>query len=64
MHRERMELNQLCDHELVSYWNILQTPVIRGSADKQERHTEIVDGLLTERNIPHERGKRTLLAVA
>ena len=55
------------NYELSSYWNILQFPCLRigaQAANKHERHLEIVDSLLTERQIPHEIGQRTVLAVA
>lgn len=60
MMNEREELNALSDTELVAYWNILQTPGIKVDDGKTERHISIVSGLLTERNIPHEKGKRTV----
>ena len=59
---ERAELDKLTDRELVAYWNVLNTPCLKVDDGKIERHTTIVDDLLTSRNIPHEPGKRTELA--
>jgi hypothetical protein len=54
-------LATMSDRELVAYWNILQFPVIIvGDDGKNERHLGIVDELLTLREIPHERGRRTI----
>ena len=56
---EREELDKLTDIELVAYWNILNTPGSKVDDGKTRRQTPIVSELLTERNIPHEKGKRT-----
>lgn len=55
------ELRKFTNGELVAWWNILQAPVMRdtNAADQKELHEPIVDRLLTERNIPHKKGKRT-----
>ena len=60
---EREQLDAMTDFELVAYWNILQTPGIKADDGKTERHKPIVDALLTERKIPHEKGKRTMLDI-
>jgi hypothetical protein len=60
--KEKRCLEELNDSELVAYWNILQTSkvllVITDDPKRFPRHEKIVDGLLTERKIPHEAGKR------
>ena len=57
---EKQQLAEMKDAELVAYWNILNAPTINVDPDgKIERHKPIVSQLLTERNIPHEEGKRT-----
>jgi len=51
------------DHELVAYWNVLVAPAINaGDTAKVQRHTRLVDALLTERGIAHEREHPTVLA--
>lgn len=55
---EREQLDDMSDHELASYWNVMQCPCIRGSLEKHNRHLAIVGDLLTDRSIPHELGKR------
>lgn len=64
MKDERTQLNEMTDHELASYWNILQFPCLRvgtQATNKHDNHVTIVDSLLNERGIPHEVGKRTIL---
>lgn len=67
MATEREQLDVMTDYELTSYWNILQFPCFRIGAladNKQERHELIVGSLLTERAIPHEKGKRIVPVAA
>ena len=61
MPTERDQLDEMSDGELVSYWNILQTPCLKIDPDGDiERHAAIADELLDERGILHETGKRTV----
>lgn len=56
------ELDKMTNKELVAYWNILQFNgrcIQVGDTDKNVRHTQLVDELLTKRSIPHQMGKRT-----
>lgn len=63
MNDERAKLNRLSNTALVAYWNILNAPVMTiDDEGKVERHTAILDNLLSERGIAHERGKRTTRA--
>ena len=59
---EAAALDALTDREAVAYWNILQFPVLVISDGKPERHRPIMDAILTRRGIPHQPGKRTVLA--
>ncbi len=60
---EREQLDAMSNTELVAYWNTMQAPGLKIDPDgKDERHIPIVNALLTERNIPHEKGKRTTLS--
>lgn len=55
------QLDTMSDRELVAYWNIMQFPgLVVGSRNAE--HLPIVDGLLSERGIAHERGSRTAAA--
>lgn len=59
---ERDQLATLSDHQAVAYWNILQfgmRGLVIGDPGKSERHIGIMDGILTERGIPHEVGALT-----
>jgi hypothetical protein len=56
------ELDKMTNKELVAYWNILQFNgrcIQVGDTDKNARHTQLVDELLTKRSIPHQMGKLT-----
>ncbi len=59
---EREALDEMTDREMVGYWNVLQFPGLVIGDGKDERHIEILDALLTERAIDHERGRRTVIA--
>lgn len=58
----RVQLDELTDRELTAYWNIQQFPGLKVTGDEGlllALKLLIVDGLLTERGIPHEYGKLT-----
>ena len=57
---ERDLLNEMTDHEMVAYWNILQFPGLLIGDGKTERHQAILSELLFERRIPHLEGHRTV----
>jgi hypothetical protein len=58
---EASELRTMIDQEAIAYWNILQFPTLNIDPDgKVERHTSIMDGILTERGLAHERRALTL----
>jgi hypothetical protein len=60
---EKLELGTMNDREIVAYWNILQFPTLNVDPErKRERHIALVSEILVGRGIPHEFGKRTVLA--
>jgi hypothetical protein len=62
---EAAQLASMTDHQVVAYWNILQFAtrgLVIGDEGKNERHTAIMDGILTERSIAHEPGALTKVA--
>lgn len=59
---EEFVLSQMTDREAVGYWNILQFDarcLTIGDTSKTERHTAVMDVILTERGVAHERGTLT-----
>lgn len=58
---EKEQLAEMNDLEVVAYWNILQMSQRCLSSGetraKVNRHHELIDEILNERNIPHESGK-------
>ncbi len=57
--QERADLRTMTTRELVAYWNVMQFPGLVITDGKQERHLVMVDEILTERGVAHQRGKLT-----
>lgn len=60
---EKAQLSGMTDREAVAYWNIIQANArmlrVGDDGGKHERHLDLMDEILTERGIAHERGKCT-----
>ncbi len=54
---------EMSNNELVAYWNIMQYPAFHNAdaANQRERHIPLVSDELTERGIPHQISKRTIV---
>lgn len=54
---------EMTDREIVAYWNTLQMPgLIVDSVGVRPLHLDVVSQVLTEREINHQRGCRTVAA--
>ena len=54
------QVKAMSNRELVAFWNVLQFSARMGNRDTEKE--SLVSRVMGERNIPHEIGKKTILA--